>query len=154
MGRKSKLVLATPENTSVMKLAGVGRDQVSSTAATPSTVGNGTRGHADAEDEATLHPNGDLGDHVQSRRGLVGRVRGSSLQPMRIVTRRRNRSRSSTYVDIQEGRLTPPVRTGKKGSAWPDYEIDQLIAADIAGASEVEIRALVVELLAARKSLA
>jgi len=67
------------------------------------------------------------------------------------VAERRARSRSQLYVDIRAGVMTPPVRLrGGKLSAWPAYEIDALSRAEIAGASDEEMRALVQQLLEQR----
>uniref|UniRef100_A0A2X0QVD7 Phage transcriptional regulator, AlpA n=1 Tax=Candidatus Nitrotoga fabula TaxID=2182327 RepID=A0A2X0QVD7_9PROT len=43
---------------------------------------------------------------------------------------------------------------GARATGTPDYEVDALIAARIAGKSDEEIRALVIRLEAARKELA
>jgi prophage regulatory protein len=49
--------------------------------------------------------------------------------------------------------MPPPVRIRGRATAWPAYELDALNRAEIAGASDDEIRALVRELLARRKTL-
>lgn len=69
------------------------------------------------------------------------------------ATRVRGRSRSQTYVEINEGLMPPPVRIRGRATAWPAYELDALNRAEIAGATDDEIRALVRELLARRKSM-
>ncbi|MDA8351556.1 MAG: transcriptional regulator [Pseudomonadota bacterium] len=67
------------------------------------------------------------------------------------VIARRGRSRSQLYLDIRHGVMTPPVRLrGGKLSAWPAREVDSLNAAEIAGATDDELRAVVRELLAQR----
>jgi prophage regulatory protein len=68
-----------------------------------------------------------------------------------IVLRKRGRSRSAHYQDIQQGLFTHPVQIGLRAVGWPDNEVDSLNEARIAGKSEVEIRALVVKLEVARK---
>jgi prophage regulatory protein len=69
------------------------------------------------------------------------------------VIERRGRSRSQLYLDIREGVMTPPVRLrGGKLSAWPAKEIDALNSAEIAGATDDELRALVQRLLAERSA--
>ena len=60
------------------------------------------------------------------------------------------RSRSTIYGDIRAGRFTPPVALGPRCSAWPAREVDQIIAAHAAGASDREIRQLVARLVAER----
>lgn len=69
-----------------------------------------------------------------------------------IVLRKRGRSRSAHYLDIQQGLFTRPVQIGLRAVGWPDNEVDSLNEARIAGKSEGEIRELVATLEAARKS--
>jgi prophage regulatory protein len=59
--------------------------------------------------------------------------------------------RTLTYEWVSEGLLPPPVRIGERLTAWPEHEIDAVITARTAGASEDEIRKLVARLVAARK---
>ena len=66
----------------------------------------------------------------------------------------RGRSRSSHYLDIQEGLFTHPVSIGSRAVGWPDHEVEDINAARIAGKSDKEIRELVSKLEAARKVLA
>jgi prophage regulatory protein len=62
--------------------------------------------------------------------------------------------RSSHYRRIQQGLWTKPVKLGPRAVGWPAHECEVLNAARIAGKSEQEIRQLVIELEAARTSLA
>ena len=64
------------------------------------------------------------------------------------------RSRSSTYNDIDDGLFPPPVLIGLRAVGWPDYEVDAVNAARIAGATDGDIRELVSKLVEARKALA
>ncbi len=73
-----------------------------------------------------------------------------SLLRMETVVSRRGRSRPQLYIDIKRGTMTPPVRLGEKISAWPSHEIDALNRAEIAGASQDQLRALVKQLVAQR----
>ena len=66
-----------------------------------------------------------------------------------VSAARRNEAKSTTYLRIKQGLLTPPVKLGRS-SAWPEAEIEAINAAIIKGACDEEIRALVKELLAAR----
>ena len=75
-----------------------------------------------------------------------------SLLSRRPVCGRTGDSKSTHYSNIQKGLMTPPVKYGRS-SRWPDYEVDRIIAARIAGKSEEEIRALVTRLVAERQEL-
>ena len=72
------------------------------------------------------------------------------------VLNQRARSSSSHYRDIQNGLFTKPVSLGYGDNAsvgWPISEVSILTAAQIAGLAEHEIRRLVAELHAKRKSV-
>ncbi len=60
--------------------------------------------------------------------------------------------RSAIYLKISNGTFPPPVNLGPRSVGWPDYEVDTINAARIAGKSEEEIKALVLKLVAARKN--
>ena len=68
------------------------------------------------------------------------------------VLRRRGRSRSAHYLDIEAGLFPHPVLIGGRSVAWPDYEVNAVNSARVAGKTEEEIRALVTALEAARKA--
>jgi prophage regulatory protein len=68
------------------------------------------------------------------------------------VLRERGRSRSSHYLDIQQGLFTRPVQIGLRAVGWPSSEVTAINAARIAGKTDEEIRALVLKLEAARKA--
>ena len=70
------------------------------------------------------------------------------------VLHERCRSRSSHYLDIQQGLFTRPVSIGIRAVGWPATELAALNAARIAGKSDDEVRALVVKLETARKTVA
>lgn len=70
------------------------------------------------------------------------------------VLRKRGRSRSAHYLDIQNGLFIAPVRIGARASGYPEDEVHALNVARIAGKPDDEIRALVARLLAARKAAA
>ncbi len=61
-------------------------------------------------------------------------------------------SRSTIYLRIQQGLWPKPVKLGPRSVAWPASEVAALNAARIAGMADIEIRALVANLEAARKS--
>lgn len=64
------------------------------------------------------------------------------------------KSRTSHYSDIKKGLMTPPVNLGANSVAWPENEIVALNSARIAGKDDVELRALVTQLTAARRNTA
>jgi len=68
------------------------------------------------------------------------------------VLRKRGRSRSAHYLDIQQGLFTSPVSIGARAVGWPEHEVDAINAARIAGNTDAEIRALVTQLEVARKA--
>lgn len=60
-------------------------------------------------------------------------------------------SRSTIYLQIQQGLLTKPVHMGARAVGWPANEVSALLSARIAGKSEEEIRLLVNVLEGMRK---
>lgn len=70
------------------------------------------------------------------------------------VLNKRGISKSTHYVDIQEGLFTQPVVIGLRAVGWPEREVDAINAARIAGKTDDEIRSLVTKLEAARKASA
>lgn len=63
-------------------------------------------------------------------------------------------SRSTLYLRIAQGLWTKPISLGARAVGWPSSEVAAINAARIAGKTDDEIRALVVQLEAARKSAA
>ena len=63
-------------------------------------------------------------------------------------------SRSTIYLRIQQGLWPKPVRLGLRSVGWPVSEVAAINAARIAGMTDKEIRALVIKLIAARKTAA
>ena len=61
-----------------------------------------------------------------------------------------HRADASVYNAIRAGLVTTGVAIGQRAKGWPDYEIDAINAARIAGKSEAEIRELVTVLHAKR----
>jgi len=54
-----------------------------------------------------------------------------------------HRSDASIYNAIRDGLWTTGVAIGQRAKGWPDYEVDAIIAARIAGKSDTQIRELV-----------
>lgn len=53
------------------------------------------------------------------------------------------RSHASIYNAINAGLFTEAVKIGERSVGWPDFEVEAICAARIAGKSEDEIRELV-----------
>lgn len=66
------------------------------------------------------------------------------------VLRLRGRSRSSHYLDIQQGLFPHPVKIGPRAAGHPEHEVEAINNARIAGKSDEEIRSLVLRLEADR----
>jgi prophage regulatory protein len=64
-----------------------------------------------------------------------------------------HRSDASIYNAIREGLWTTGVAIGQRAKGWPDYEVDAINAARVAGKSDAEIRELVKRLHAQRIEL-
>jgi prophage regulatory protein len=63
-------------------------------------------------------------------------------------------SRSTIYLKIAQGLLPPPISLGARTIAWRESEIATMNAARVRGASDDELRSLVVSLCVARKTAA
>lgn len=74
------------------------------------------------------------------------------LDRIGYVLGRRGCEKSKHYADVQRRLFTPPVRVGR-ASTWPRHEVDALIGANIAGATDDQLRALVSQLLTKRAEL-
>lgn len=79
------------------------------------------------------------------------------VSPLTILRRKQveaetGYARSTIYLRIAQGLWTRPVSLGARAVGWPAGETAALNAARIAGKSDAQIRALVVELEAARLS--
>ena len=61
------------------------------------------------------------------------------------------KTRSPIYADIATGLFPRPVKLGPRAAGWPESEIEEVISARIAGASEASIRKLVTKLHEARR---
>lgn len=59
-------------------------------------------------------------------------------------------SRSTIYLRMSQGLWTKPVSLGARAVAWPAGDVAALNAARIAGKTDMQIRALVQKLEAAR----
>jgi len=64
------------------------------------------------------------------------------------------RSHASIYSAIKAGLFTAPVRLSLRSVGWPDYEIEAINKARVAGKSDDEIKHLVARLHIDRVALA
>lgn len=71
-----------------------------------------------------------------------------------VKARAGHRSDASIYNAIRDGLWTTGVAIGQRAKGWPDYEVDAIITARIAGKSDDEVRELVKHLHAKRVELA
>ena len=60
-----------------------------------------------------------------------------------VKTETGHRSDASIYNPIRDGLFTSAVAIGQRARGWPDYEVQAINAARIAGKSDAEIRELV-----------
>lgn len=67
-----------------------------------------------------------------------------------VKTKTGHRADASIYNQIRDGLFTAGVAIGQRAKGWPDYEVDAINAARIAGKSDDEIRKLVKALHAQR----
>ena len=77
----------------------------------------------------------------------------TNLNPLHrrpIVEQATGDSRTTIYRKIKAGLFTNPVKIGGDRVAWPANEVEAINKARIAGKSDGEIKALVIELEAAR----
>lgn len=59
------------------------------------------------------------------------------------VCQKRGDRNSKLYADIGQGLCTKPVKIGARGSRWPEHEIDAVLHARMAGATDDQVRSLV-----------
>lgn len=62
-------------------------------------------------------------------------------------------SKSTLHARINSGMMTPPVSQGSRKVAWPEHEIDKIIATTINATSPDDIKACVNKLMDDRKLL-
>jgi len=64
-------------------------------------------------------------------------------------------TRSPLYDKVSKGLFTRPIKIGgARAAGWPEHEVDQIIAARIAGHTDEQIRKLVQRLHEQRKTAA
>lgn len=75
------------------------------------------------------------------------------LRIQQVTLETGHKSKVSIYQQIREGLFTKPVQIGERSVGWPDYEVQAIIKARIAGSSIDQLKALVSRLHANRNKL-
>jgi prophage regulatory protein len=57
-----------------------------------------------------------------------------------------HKSHASIYNAIRDGLFTRPVQIGKRSVGWPDYEVNEICKAKVAGWSDKQIEELICRL--------
>lgn len=68
------------------------------------------------------------------------------MQILRIESvqeRAGHKSKSTVYNDVRSGQFTCPVKIGKRSVGWPDFEVEAICRARVAGWSKEQICTLV-----------
>ena len=76
----------------------------------------------------------------------------SQLLRLALVSKQTAMPKSSVYAAISKGTFPHPIKLGERMVAWLQSEVTAIINARIAGKSNDEIKALVIDLEAARKN--
>lgn len=77
-----------------------------------------------------------MGIHVPKSGGAILRFDG-------VLARTGHQSQTTIYNQIKAGLFPKPVPIGARAVGWPDYEVEAINAARIAGKTDDEIRVLV-----------
>lgn len=77
-------------------------------------------------------------------------VQPISLLRLPAVLQRRGRQKSQHAEDVRDGVFTKPIKPSSRLALWPAHEVDQLVAAEVAGATPDQVRDLVKKLEAQR----
>lgn len=75
------------------------------------------------------------------------------LLKLKDVENKTGLKKSTIYYKIQKGTFPQPVKPAASASVWPEHEVDRVIMAWVAGASEEEIKKLVERIHIQRKNL-
>jgi prophage regulatory protein len=74
----------------------------------------------------------------------------TQLRKLPAVEEQFQSAKTTIYKRVKNGTLPPPMHLGEKSSAWIAAELDAVLAAQVVGARDTELRALVVALVATR----
>jgi len=64
-----------------------------------------------------------------------------------------HRADASIYNSIREGCFVDGIALGKRAKGWPDYEVEKICKARIAGFSDAQLKELVIHLHSERKKM-
>ena len=78
----------------------------------------------------------------------------TTMLRMQVAFKRLGVGRSQGYAGIQAGVLPRPVKLGLRAAALPDFEVEAINAARLAGYDDKQLRALVKRLHEQRKTAA
>lgn len=81
-------------------------------------------------------------------------VQMSILRMPAVMAETGHRSHATIYNAIKAGLFTKPVNISERSVGWPDYEVQAINAARIAGQSKAQIKDLVNRLHVKRTTLA
>lgn len=66
-----------------------------------------------------------------------------TLIPKGLVFAKLGKGNSGLYADVAAGLCVKPFKVGPRASRWPTHEIDAIVAARMAGATDDQVRTLV-----------
>jgi prophage regulatory protein len=84
---------------------------------------------------------------LQPAQHALGALSANSILLLKaLVCAKIGKGNTGLYADISAGLCVKPVKAGPRASRWPSHEIDAIVAARMAGASDDQVRALVTRL--------
>jgi prophage regulatory protein len=79
-------------------------------------------------------------------------VQNITLLDLNETLRRRRKSRAAHYRDQKQKLFPQGVKVGKRAVAWPAHEVDEILAAQVAGVTETQLKNIVKKLESKRKT--
>ncbi|ADL54762.1 helix-turn-helix transcriptional regulator [Gallionella capsiferriformans] len=79
---------------------------------------------------------------------------GTVIKRLKAVQALTGLARSTIYLRIKDGLWPRPISLGGRAVGWPENEISTINVARVAGKSDQDIREIVINLEAARKTTA
>lgn len=80
----------------------------------------------------------------------------TETKPLRIlrineVLQRQGLPKSTFYDKVKSGLMTKPINLGERSRGWPEFEVDEITRAVIAGVNSEKIKQLVCDLTEQRQ---